>query len=251
MPIGRLLDPAVLLMVALAVSVALCRPTAAAPRSARRAWAAAITVTAALWIAMTPLASTLLARAVEAPRPTVDVGALTGRDDVALVVLGSSVDAPHDGLPARELLDAAGTARALGAVRWYRALRPRAVILSGRVSGTRPDASARAMADLLTAAGVPDDRLWAETGSRNTRENAALSVRLGRARGVRHFVVVTSALHMPRSLAEFRRAGVAPLAAPVDVDDLRLRGASDLLPSGYGLGRTHAVMHEVLGRFRP
>lgn len=249
--LSRLLDPAVLLLAALVASLAAARPSHDAPSRARRGWRAAALVTAALWLSMTPAVSHGLARIVEVARPDVDVAALADRDDVALVVLGSSVDPPHDGLPPRERLDTAGTARALGAVRWFRALRPRAVILSGRVGGTSPDASARAMADLLTAAGVPADRLWFETASRNTRENAARSVALGRARGIRRFVVVTSALHMRRGLAEFRRAGVTPLAAPVDVEDPRFQGVGAMLPTGYGLGHLHAVTHEILGHFRP
>lgn len=63
----------------------------------------------------------------------------------------------------------------------------------------------------LQLAGVPTrDLLW-ETRSRNTRENALFSARvLRRQYNTDRCVVVTSAFHMRRALACFRRAGLRP-----------------------------------------
>lgn len=52
--------------------------------------------------------------------------------------------------------------------------------------------------------------------SRNTQENAVLSKLLLRPGSNEHWLLVTSAAHMPRAMAEFRRAGWPVTAYPVD-----------------------------------
>ncbi|MCB1382178.1 MAG: YdcF family protein [Notoacmeibacter sp.] len=69
---------------------------------------------------------------------------------------------------------------------------------------------------LLGALGVAKERLVLETGSRNTAENAAFTASLLGARAGERWLLVTSAFHMPRSMALFRKAGVNVIAWPVD-----------------------------------
>jgi uncharacterized SAM-binding protein YcdF (DUF218 family) len=61
--------------------------------------------------------------------------------------------------------------------------------------------------DLLQQLGVAPDRLLLEDGSRNTYENALFSLRLLPQPPAGTWVLVTSALHMPRSVGVFRRLG--------------------------------------------
>jgi uncharacterized SAM-binding protein YcdF (DUF218 family) len=94
---------------------------------------------------------------------------------------------------------------------------------------------------------------WAETGSRDTHENAVDTVALLRAAGVREIVLVTHGAHMVRALREFRAAAAAtqqPLAVTPAPMGQALPSQSPLLrwmPSGEGALRMRAVLRELLG----
>lgn len=65
--------------------------------------------------------------------------------------------------------------------------------------------------------GVREPRLILETEARNTSENARNSFRAAQPKPGERWVLVTSALHMPRAMATFRKAGWENLIAwPVD-----------------------------------
>jgi uncharacterized SAM-binding protein YcdF (DUF218 family) len=82
---------------------------------------------------------------------------------------------------------------------------------------------------LLTALGVPRDRLILEAKSRDTYENAVFLkeelTRQGELGPGKRWVLVTSAYHMPRAIGAFRAAGFDVEAWPVDY---RTRGPADL-----------------------
>ena len=59
-------------------------------------------------------------------------------------------------------------------------------------------------------------RLWLETNSRNTYENAVETKKILDARGIDRIVLVTSAMHMPRSVAIFEKQGFTVTPAPTD-----------------------------------
>jgi uncharacterized SAM-binding protein YcdF (DUF218 family) len=82
---------------------------------------------------------------------------------------------------------------------------------------------------LLTALGVPRDRLILETNSRDTYENAVFLkeelAKQGELGPGTRWLLITSAYHMPRAIGAFREAGFDIEAWPVDY---RTRGRSDL-----------------------
>ena len=96
--------------------------------------------------------------------------------------------------------------------------------------------------------GLPRTRLILEDRSRNTRENALFSARIVQPKPGERWLLVTSALHMPRSVGVFRKAGFA--VEPYPVAWHTLPGADiwsvprDLL---NGLGSLDAVAHELVG----
>ncbi|MEJ6785481.1 YdcF family protein [Aminobacter sp. Piv2-1] len=69
---------------------------------------------------------------------------------------------------------------------------------------------------LLEALGVSRDRLVLENRSRNTYENALYSRQLVSPRPGETWLLVTSAFHMPRSMALFAKAEFAVVPWPVD-----------------------------------
>ncbi|WP_281481358.1 YdcF family protein [Thioclava sp. DLFJ4-1] len=66
---------------------------------------------------------------------------------------------------------------------------------------------AEVMAAALRETGIPHARLLLETRSRNTSENARLSLDLARPKPGETSLLVTSAFHMRRAMASFERAG--------------------------------------------
>jgi uncharacterized SAM-binding protein YcdF (DUF218 family) len=76
---------------------------------------------------------------------------------------------------------------------------------------------AEAVHDVLIAMGIPNSAILAEKDSRNTRENAIFSAEMiAEEHSGATCVLVTSALHMNRSLGCFRKAGLNPDAFPVE-----------------------------------
>ena len=69
----------------------------------------------------------------------------------------------------------------------------------------------------LAAQGVPDGRVILEGKARSTRDNAVLTLPLAQPKPGERWLLVTSAMHMPRSIGVFRGAGWPELQAwPVD-----------------------------------
>jgi uncharacterized SAM-binding protein YcdF (DUF218 family) len=69
---------------------------------------------------------------------------------------------------------------------------------------------------LLTALGVAPDRLILENRSRNTYENASFTKQMVSPKPGETWLLVTSAFHMPRSMALFRKADFLVQPWPVD-----------------------------------
>ena len=69
---------------------------------------------------------------------------------------------------------------------------------------------------LLTALGVAPDRLILENRSRNTYENASFTKEMVSPKPGETWLLVTSAFHMPRSMALFRKANFPVQPWPVD-----------------------------------
>ena len=103
---------------------------------------------------------------------------------------------------------------------------------------------------LFEQLGVPKSRLILEDQSRNTEENAVFAKRLVEPKPGERWLLVTSAMHMPRAVGVFRKAGFPVEAYPVDWRTLP--GASllyvprDLL---NGVAALDAVSHELVGMF--
>jgi uncharacterized SAM-binding protein YcdF (DUF218 family) len=103
---------------------------------------------------------------------------------------------------------------------------------------------------VLENLGVQSNRIMLERESRNTAENAIFSKRLIAPNPGERWLLVTSAMHMPRAMGAFRRAGFAVEAYPVDY---RSAGWADVwtVPGSLmeGIARTDIAVHEWLGLF--
>lgn len=100
---------------------------------------------------------------------------------------------------------------------------------------------------LLQTFGVPRDRVILEDAARNTYENATFTKALIKPKPGEHWLLVTSAMHMPRAMGCFRRVGFPVEAYPVDWHmgpRPRLRFFDQL---SSGLSSLDDAVHEWLG----
>jgi uncharacterized SAM-binding protein YcdF (DUF218 family) len=111
------------------------------------------------------------------------------------------------------------------------------------------------MAAIAEIMGVPAKAIIQESESLNTRENAVNTKLILDKREINKILLVTSALHMPRSLEIFRKVGFECIAAPTDfltVNNENNRGWAsvlDLLPSADALKNTTNAIKEYVGSF--
>jgi len=90
---------------------------------------------------------------------------------------------------------------------------------------------------------------WAEGRSRDTRENAALSLVLLKADGIKTLVLVTHDLHMPRAQRAFVSAAAGQInivVAPVGLQRDAMSELGDWMPTGEGLKRVRYAVYEWL-----
>ena len=131
----------------------------------------------------------------------------------AIVVLGGAVHMPTSQHRNSGLINPSD--RILHTLRLYRAERAPLVLCSGGGGGGGTP-EALVMSRLLQEWGVPSQAILLEDQSQTTRENALFSYSVLSARSIRHILLVTSAMHMPRAAAVSRKAGFEVTPAPAD-----------------------------------
>ena len=108
---------------------------------------------------------------------------------------------------------------------------------------------ARVLGEQLVAWGIAPERVIVEPRARNTRENAVYCAEILRARAAVRVLVVTSAFHIPRTLATFRAVDMDVDVLPVDFRAPPAGGRDlQLLPRAGALAASTRALHEVLGR---
>jgi uncharacterized SAM-binding protein YcdF (DUF218 family) len=202
-----------------------------------------------LFVLGCPTTSQWLVRSLEHQYP--DKGVSVERNAQAIIVLGGSLNLPSDAHPFVGLSNSAD--RIQEGLRLYRAGKAPLIVLSGGDSPLntriRPLHEGGYMRSLLEEWGAPKSAIIVEDASINTRENATFTHKMLAARGVDHIILVTSALHMPRAVATFRKVGFDVVAAPADFQSGWVEQASvfNWLPNSGDLANSSNVLHEWLG----
>ncbi len=260
---GALLKPLSLVVLGLVVGLIL-----AAFTRWRRSGLALIGVTtlALALISWWPVSNSLMAPLERVYAP-IEVGAPDGargqvlpRDVAAIVVLGGgAVDDPS--LPLSAQLSATSLQRLIEGIRLWRLRSDALLVTSGALPRGRSQAAIAA--DLAVALGVPRAQIRMLPAARNTAEEAAAYAELlatvdgdGASAGpveaaaLRKPVVVSSASHLPRAIAEFKRQNLEPLPAPTAHRAIPQHFArpGDFAPEADDLRTTEAASHEFLGR---
>jgi uncharacterized SAM-binding protein YcdF (DUF218 family) len=213
----------------------------------RRAWILALAAFVLLLVPGTPIVSDFLASSLEQQYPDRGIEALPPAQ--AIVVLGGSVGAPSAKHSSSRLFDTSD--RLLAALRLYHAGKAPLILCSGgevRLFGEPAKApEAQVMSGMLQEWGVPKDAILEEGASENTRQNATMSYETLAARGIHKILLVTSAMHMPRAAAVFRKAGFEVIPAPADFRTGWNRDVLGSLPNGDSLSHSQQAVHEWLG----
>lgn len=207
-----------------------------------------------LWLGSNRLVSMVLVRSLEwrylppQPMPQAEV----------IVVLGGGTRPQTDPRPIPEINEA-GDRLLYAAHLYHQGAAPRVLVTGGQaVIGPQEVSEAQAMRSILAALEVPDEAILVEGQSQNTYENATLSVPILQDEGVKRVLLVTSALHMPRSVRIFRQFDLEVIPAPTDFHvtrldwdyytqpDLKIQ-AYNLLPNAEELNWTTRALKEYIG----
>lgn len=178
----------------------------------------------------------------------------------AIVVLGGATLAQTPPRPIVELNEA-GDRLVYAAWLYRQGHAPLVLLTGGGIEWFSAESSpADEMVFIMTLLGVPESALIIEPASRNTHENALFSRQLLEEHHVERILLVTSAMHMPRSLALFTSQGFEVIPAPADFYVTETTPASSpqvrlsrqlykLLPSAENLVLTSRAIKEYLGLF--
>ena len=167
----------------------------------------------------------------------------------AVVVLGGGVEWVGGWDSSLAVLNPASAARVLETWRLFRLVNPSWIISSGGVGEPteRSEPSGITMRDELVRLGVPESRIKLESSSRDTHDEAVLVTNLLRSLDVQNLIVVTSDIHMRRSVGALRAQGWNPIPAIAPDPRAGLRGRQRWLPHHHGLSFSAEVVHELAG----
>ncbi len=126
------------------------------------------------------------------------------------------------------------------------------IIYSGGSASLDPDWPREAdfLGPLLDSSALPRERVILEDKSRNTAENAIFSKAIAKPKPGERWLLVTSAVHMPRAIGCFRRVGFAVEAYPVDWNTVTHPDWGLSLSPVANLARADNAAHEWRGSAR-
>jgi uncharacterized SAM-binding protein YcdF (DUF218 family) len=212
-----------------------------------RRWLAAVVLVYA--VLSTQVGASLLARSLShGYRPL--TSAEEARGAQAIVILGGgSINVRAAGRQLSSVTTDAGL-RVLEAARLFDLLNQPLVIASGGVTERDPAAVPESVTlqQVLIGLGVGPDRIVLESESKNTRDEVVILKRMLAERGLTRFVLVTSPLHMRRSMLAFEQQDLHPIPSPALLVPERLRGGSAVLPTNLWLSIGADAVYEWLAR---
>jgi len=174
----------------------------------------------------------------------------------AIVVLGGGVLPKIPPRPWVEVSDEGD--RILYGAKLYRdGKAPKLILSGGRIDWKNTGIpESKDMAEIAQTMGVPKTAILEDPTSLNTYENAVNVRKILDSQGIeRRVLLVTSALHLPRSLAIFKRQGIDAIPAPTDFitieqdsEEVTWQGALlDFLPDVGRLADSTRALREYIG----
>ena len=135
---------------------------------------------------------------------------------------------------------------------------PKIIVSGGRITWQgNGSPEAEDLTKLLVTMGVPKLDIIPEANSFNTRDNAVNVQKILQEQNFKTILLVTSAMHMPRSMAIFKHLGINAIAAPTDyrisqleIDQPNRQNESvilSFLPNEDSFSLTTQAMREYIG----
>ena len=174
---------------------------------------------------------------------------LTDRQIDGIIVLGGFTG---DGVVAESRGQAnlgPAAERFTAALQWHQKFATKPLVFSGFSGRLVPDGASEAdiVKQLLDGLTIDQTHILFENKSRNTYENAVYSYNLMAPTPGSHWILITSASHMPRAIGSFRSAGWSGiLGYPVDYQTPK-KGHSRFWNIGHGTRLIGRALHEYAG----
>ena len=161
-----------------------------------------------------------------------------------VVVLGGGHTSDTE-LPLISQIGKESLIRLIEGIRIYRKYQGAKLLLSGGAVFD-PISEAEIMARVAMEIGVPERDIILESKSKDTRDEALFIKPIV---GNELFVLVTTASHLPRSMALFKKLGMNPIPAPIghSIRDRQGLYYYSFFPSTGNLYKTELAIHEYLG----
>jgi len=159
------------------------------------------------------------------------------------VLGGGRITDPN--LPAASRLSGESLSRVVEGVIIHRSLPQSRMLLSGgKIFDPVPES--KNMAELAIILGIDKDDIHEEPAGLDTEDQALLIKKIV---GKDKFILVTSAFHMPRSMALFQKQGMHPIPAPSGyrVKDRKEVDPFMFFPDSGGIEKMELAVHEYFG----
>jgi uncharacterized SAM-binding protein YcdF (DUF218 family) len=176
-----------------------------------------------------------------------------------IVVLGGGTESAQPPRPIVEL-NSAGDRVLYAAYLYQQGAAPHLLLSGGNIDWLYAQESTPAgqMAAALEIMNVPASALWLEPESLNTYENAVQCARILEEKDIQRIILVTTATHMPRSVALFEHQGLEVIPAPIDFKVTEANWQNlfqadlsaqliQMMPNVNNLGMTTTALKEYLG----
>jgi uncharacterized SAM-binding protein YcdF (DUF218 family) len=175
----------------------------------------------------------------------------------AIVVLGGGTRSQAYPRPDVDFSDA-GDRVWYGANLYHAQKAPKIIVSGGRIAWMGAgDPESADLTKLLVKMGVPETDIIPEGNSYNTHDNGVNVQKILKKEHFKTILLVTSAMHMPRSMAIFKHLGINAIAAPTDyrVSQLELEEPNrqtesiilSFLPNEEWFSLTTQAMREYIG----
>jgi uncharacterized SAM-binding protein YcdF (DUF218 family) len=201
-----------------------------------------------IWLAMIsfPFLPELLVRSLENRfPPLLEVSQFNQKDSIYILVLGSGY-ADNKNLPPNDQLSLNSLGRLTEAIRLHRLLNTSQIVLPGSIPGENVSEVEPYMKTAL-ALGVNGNEIRPLGTPENTQMEAFdYTKKFGTNNTL---ILVTDAIHMPRAMLLFHKAGQSPIPSPTNhlMKSDRKNGISDLVPASSNITMMEYAMHEIGG----
>jgi uncharacterized SAM-binding protein YcdF (DUF218 family) len=192
----------------------------------------------------TPLGANNLVRPLERTSQQAAAACPDPAPGALVIVLAGGLDSGGSMLDP-ERLQQDSLRRVLHAIELAGRAGPTLILLSG--GSGKPDVESDVLAEFAQELGVSRDRLIIDRQPKNTRESALSSSKFAAEYPQLTPLLVTSAIHAPRALDEFRAAGMHVCLRPTDFRFEPPNWPGYLLPQISALDKSTAAVHEYLG----